>query len=54
MAKRVLREGPADNPGRIDYATRLAICRKPDPVERERLSRLLAAEVDANSRRPSW
>jgi hypothetical protein len=46
MAKRILREAPADNAGRIDYAMRLTVSRKPDPVERERLSRLVAAELD--------
>ncbi|MEO7650565.1 MAG: DUF1549 and DUF1553 domain-containing protein, partial [Bryobacteraceae bacterium] len=46
MARRVLKEGPADSNGRIDYALRLAVCRKPESTERERLARLLAAELD--------
>jgi hypothetical protein len=46
MAKRVIREGPADNAGRIEYAMRLTVGRKPDNVERERLARLVSAELD--------
>jgi hypothetical protein len=52
MAKRVLREAPADNAGRIEYAVRLAVCRKPDAVERERLASLAAAELDEYKTRP--
>jgi hypothetical protein len=46
MAKRILREAPADNAGRVDYAMRLAVARKPDGAERERLLRLATAELD--------
>ena len=46
MAKRVIAEGPADNAGRVAYALRLAVGRKPDSVERERLAGLVAAELD--------
>ena len=52
MAKRVLREAPADNAGRVEYALRLAVCRKPDAIERDRLSRLAAAELDEYKTRP--
>ena len=47
-----LREAPADNAGRIDYAMRLAVGRKPDAVERERLAGSLAAELDEYKTRP--
>jgi hypothetical protein len=46
MAKRVLREAPADSLKRIGYAFRLAVAREPDSVERDRLLRLLSAELD--------
>ena len=52
MARRVLREAPADNPGRIEYAVRLTMCRKPDATERDRLARLLALELDDYKTQP--
>jgi hypothetical protein len=52
MAKRLLKEAPTDNGGRVDYAMRLAVGRKPDGVERERLIRLAAAERDEYKTHP--
>src|SRR6476620_8083735 len=52
MAKRVVNAGLADNPGRIEYALRLAVCRKPDAVEQNRLARLVAAELDEYKTHP--
>jgi hypothetical protein len=52
MAKRVLREAPPDIGGRVDYAMRLAVCRKPDKLEHERLARLAAAELDEYKTKP--
>ena len=52
MAKRVVKEGPADNAGRVEYALRLTVGRKPDSVERERLARLVAAELDEYKTHP--
>jgi len=42
LAARVLREGPADDPGRLDLAFRLALARAPGEAESRRLARLLA------------
>src|SRR5262249_26480743 len=44
LAERVLREGPADDPGRIDLAFRLCLGRLPESAERERLLRFLAVQ----------
>jgi len=52
MARRVLREAPADNAARIEYAVRLTMCRKPDAVERDRLARLLSVELDNYKTQP--
>jgi hypothetical protein len=52
MAKRIVETGPPDNAGRIEYALRLTVSRKPDSVERERLSRLVAAELDEYQTHP--
>ncbi|HEX4797110.1 MAG TPA: DUF1549 and DUF1553 domain-containing protein [Humisphaera sp.] len=41
LAARVLKEGPADNAGRVDYAFRLCLTRTPDADEREILLKLL-------------
>jgi hypothetical protein len=41
LAARVVREGPADDDGRVEYAFRLCLCRPPSPVERSRLLRYL-------------
>jgi hypothetical protein len=46
LAKRVLEEAPADNQKRIEYVFRLAVAREPDALERERVGRLLRAEID--------
>ena len=47
MASRVLNDAAKDD--RIDYAFLLALCRKPMPVERDRLSRFLALQRDEYS-----
>jgi hypothetical protein len=44
LAGRVLAEGPADEPGRIDLAFRLALGRTPDATESRRLAGLLDAQ----------
>jgi len=44
LGSRVLREGPADDAGRIDFAFRLCLARVPLPAERDRLLRYLAAQ----------
>jgi hypothetical protein len=52
MAQRVVKEGPADNAGRVEYALRLTVCRTPDSLERETLARLVAAELDEYKTHP--
>ena len=46
LADRVLAEGPADDPGRLDLAFRLCLARAPDPFERDRLAALLDGQID--------
>ncbi len=45
-AKRIMKEAPANEAQRLDYAFLIALGRKPRPVERERLSRFLAVQRD--------
>jgi hypothetical protein len=44
LAARVLREGGADNAGRLRYAFRLCLARQPNGREQQRLGELLARE----------
>jgi hypothetical protein len=46
LAKRVLKEAPVDDGGRIEHAFLLAMGRKPSAAERERLSRFLSVQRD--------
>ena len=46
LAKRVLKEAPAADAARLDYAFLLALGRHPKPVEQDRLARLLALQRD--------
>jgi hypothetical protein len=46
MAKRIQKEAPAKDAERLDYAFLLALGRKPNAVERERLQRFLALQRD--------
>ena len=39
LGKRILKEGPTDEPGRIDFAFALCFSRKPESTEKERLLR---------------
>lgn len=45
LADRVLREGPRDDRGRIEYAMRLCLARPPAPAEVARLKQLLDEEL---------
>ena len=47
LAARVLRERPASDHQRLDYAFRLCVARTPAPEERQRLHALLDAELAA-------
>jgi hypothetical protein len=47
LASRVLREGPPNDEGRLDYAFRLCLSRRPARDERDRLLQLLASEEQA-------
>ena len=42
----MLREGPEDNPGRIELGFRLALARPPAPEEKARLGQLLAQQLE--------
>ncbi|MBI3667402.1 MAG: DUF1553 domain-containing protein, partial [Acidobacteria bacterium] len=44
LARRVLKEAPANDQERLDYAFLLALGRNPKPAERDRLARFLALE----------
>ena len=46
LAQRVLKEAPADNRERIDYAFRLVLARPPKPSEADRLGDFLARQLD--------
>ncbi len=46
LAKRILKDAPAADAARLDYAFLLALGRHPKPVERDRLARLLALQRD--------
>ncbi len=46
MAKRVMTEAPANDPGRLNYAFQLALARQPQPAERDRMARFLALQRD--------
>jgi hypothetical protein len=48
LAKRVAREGPADDAGRIEHAFRLCFCRTPGPAERSRLLQYLEQQRQAD------
>ncbi|MBI1353645.1 MAG: DUF1553 domain-containing protein [Acidobacteria bacterium] len=52
LAKRVLTEGPAAGPQRLDYAFRLCVARPPDATEREELAGFLAEQLDAFQTKP--
>jgi hypothetical protein len=45
LAGRVLKEAPKDEPGRIEYAFRLCLARRPNDAEARRLKELLAAQA---------
>ena len=54
LAKRVLSERPdASNAERIEHAFRLCLTRPPQPVEKDRLERLLATQLDDFRTNPS-
>lgn len=53
LADRVLKESPADDRARLDYAFRLCLARSPSEKERDRLGRLLA-EGREESEREAW
>jgi hypothetical protein len=46
LAKRVLKEAPPEDGGRIDHAFLLAMGRKPSAAERDRLARFLSVQRD--------
>ncbi len=46
LARRVLKEAPSTDPGRLDYAFLLAVGRNPHPAERDRMARFLALQRD--------
>jgi mono/diheme cytochrome c family protein len=54
LAARVLREGPADDAGRLRHAFRLCLSREPTPRERQRLADLLARQERAGDRDAAW
>ena len=54
LAKRVLSERPdASNAERIEHAFQLCLTRRPQPVEKDRLERLLATQLDDFRTNPS-
>ena len=54
LAKRVVSERPdASNAERIEHAFRLCLTRPPQPVEKDRLERLLATQLDDFRTNPS-
>jgi Protein of unknown function (DUF1553) len=54
LADRVLRQGPADNPGRIAFAFRLVLARTPTEAELRRLTALLVEARSADPEREAW
>jgi hypothetical protein len=49
LGKRLVKEGPRDDAGRIDFAYRLCFSRAPSVAERDRLLRFLAKEKQVNA-----
>jgi Protein of unknown function (DUF1553)/Protein of unknown function (DUF1549)/Planctomycete cytochrome C len=54
LSDRVLREGPADNPGRLAFAFRLVLARTPTEAELRRLTALLVEARSADPEREAW
>jgi hypothetical protein len=54
LAARVLREGPADDPGRLTLAFRLSLARNPGDAELRRLGTLLEDARRADPEREAW
>jgi hypothetical protein len=54
LANRVLKEGAADDAGRIDYAFRLSLARAPKPTEAETLTRLLQQSGGGHDQHDAW
>ena len=54
LAARVLREGPADDPGRLTLAFRLGLARKPGEAESRRLAALLEDARRVDPEREAW
>jgi hypothetical protein len=53
LAARVLREGPADDAGRIEYAFRLCVARRPDGTEREQILEFYRRELARYREKPA-
>ncbi len=49
LGDRILKEGPADDAGRITYAFKLCFCRAPSQPEQERLLAYLATQLNAKA-----
>jgi mono/diheme cytochrome c family protein len=56
LAARVLRDGPADDAGRLRFAFRLCLAREPTPVESQRLGAFLAQQVQesGSDQKTAW
>lgn len=50
LGKRIEREGPSDDAGRVNYAFRLCFAREPAPAERERLLKYVDAKRKTDPR----
>ncbi|HET6573618.1 MAG TPA: hypothetical protein VFG68_08460, partial [Fimbriiglobus sp.] len=48
LGKRVEKDGPADDAGRVEYAFKLCFSRSPTAAERERVLKYLDAQKQAN------
>lgn len=53
LAARVIKEGPADDAGKLDYAFKLCVTRAPSADERAVLEKVLKRELDALKRSPN-
>jgi hypothetical protein len=54
LAARILREAPASDAGRVDYAFRLCLARHPRPEEARRLLELKQTEAAAGEMSQPW
>jgi hypothetical protein len=53
LANRVVREGPSDDAGRVEYAFRLCVARSPDATEREQILSFYRGQLERFKAKPA-